>query len=102
VSSHVASDSAQLNESENDTELSQVFKTMLSSDSLISTFHTVNTSQIFKITKKIKKVLMNAIKKAANKKLKNAIKKAANEKFKNARKKKTMIEKKNVTYEIDY
>jgi len=85
VSSHVASDSAQSNKFENDAEFSQVFKTMFSSNSLISTFHTVNTSQFFKLIEKNEKILMNVTKKAVNKTLKNA------------RKKETEIEKKTVT-----
>jgi hypothetical protein len=75
---------------------------MLSSDNFINTFHTVNTSQFFKLVKKIEKILMNIIKKVANKKLKNVIKKTANKKLKNERKKKTVIEKKNVIYKTDY
>jgi hypothetical protein len=102
MSLHVASDFAQSNESENNAELSQVFKTMLSFNSFISTFYTVNTFQFFKFIKKIEKILINAIKKAANKKLKNVIKKVVNKKLKNERKKKTVIEKKNVIYEADY
>ncbi len=90
MSSHVASDSAQSNELENDAELSQVFKTMFSLNSLISAFHTVDTSQFFKLVEKNEKILMNVTKKVVNKTLKNA------------RKKETEIEKKTVTYKTDY
>jgi len=90
VSSHVAFDFAQSNELENDAELSQVFKTMFSLNSFVNTFHTVDTSQFFKLAEKNEKILMNVTKKAVNKT------------FKNARKKETEIEKKIVTYEIDY
>jgi len=90
VFSHVAFDSVQSNEFKNDAELSQVFKTMFSLNSFISAFHTVNTSQFFKLIEKNEKILMNVTKKAVNKTLKNA------------REKETEIEKKTVTYETDY
>ncbi len=90
VSFHVASDSAQSDELENDAEFSQVFKTMFFSNSFINAFHTVNTSQFFKFIEKNEKILMNVTKKAVNKTLKNA------------RKKETKIEKKTVIYETDY
>jgi len=63
---------------------------MFSLNSFINAFHTVNTSQFFKLAEKNEKILMNVTKKAVNKTLKNA------------RKKETEIEKKTVTYETDY
>ncbi len=63
---------------------------MFSSNSFISAFHIVDTSQFFKLVEKNEKILTNVIKKVVNKTLKNV------------RKKETEIEKKTVTYEIDY
>ncbi len=63
---------------------------MFSLNSLVNAFHTVNTSQFFKLTEKNEKILTNVTKKTVNKTLKNA------------RKKETKIEKKTVIYETDY
>jgi len=90
VSFHVTFDSAQSNELKNNAKLFQVFKTMFFLNSFISTFHTVNTFQFFKLIEKNKKILMKMTKKVVNKTLKNM------------RKKKTEIKKKTVIYKIDY
>lgn len=48
---------------------------MFSLNSLVNAFHTVNTSQFFKLTEKNEKILTNVTKKTVNKTLKNARKK---------------------------
>jgi len=90
VSFHVTFDSAQSNELKNNAKLFQVFKTMFFLNSFISTFHTVNTFQFFKLIEKNEKILMKMTKKVVNKTLKNM------------REKKTEIKKKTVIYKIDY
>ncbi len=90
MSFHVTFDSAQSNELKNNAKLFQVFKTMFFLNSFISTFHTVNTFQFFKLIEKNEKILMKMTKKVVNKTLKNM------------REKKTEIKKKTVIYKIDY